>query len=233
MTGFAARLDEVRAEIAAACASVGRDVDSVTLVAASKSQSVAAIREAWAAGHRHFGENYASELKEKRAALADLDDVVWHFIGRVQASNAKVIAGAALVHGVGSLSQLEALAKASSSSSTPLPVLLQVNLVDEATKNGFSAAGLRNILPALSSLPTVQVRGLMAMPFVDDDTLPAAFAAVTALRDEIATTHGLSWPVLSMGMSADFAAAIVAGATHVRVGTRLFGSRAPLPEATP
>lgn len=232
MTGFAARLKAVHAELAAACASVGRDVDSVTLVAASKSQSAEAIREAFAAGQRHFGENYASELKEKRAALADLDDVVWHFIGRVQSSNARVIAGAALVHGVGSRSQLEALAKATSSTA-PLPVLLQVNLVDEATKNGFSAADLRALVPLLSSLPAVQVRGLMAMPFVDDEALSSAFAAVTALRDDIAATHGLSWPVLSMGMSADFATAIVAGATHVRVGTSLFGSRAPLPEALP
>ena len=224
MSDFADRLAEVRAAVAAACHTAGRDVDSVTIVAASKTQSPAAIRAAYAAGQSHFGENYASELRDKREALADLHDVVWHFIGRVQSSNAKVIARAALVHGVGSISQLQALAKASSSTS-PLPVLLQVNLVDEATKNGFSGAELSALAPTLSALPSLMVRGLMAMPAVDNERLAAAFAAVAVLCDEVAGAHGLDWPLLSIGMSADFAEAIAAGATHVRVGTRLFGAR--------
>ncbi len=217
---IAARVAAVRAEVADACAKAGRSVDDVTLVAASKTQPEAAVRAAWAAGICDFGENYASELRDKQALLGDVD-IRWHFIGRVQASNAKIIARTRLVHGVGSWSQLQALAKVSSSSA-PLPVLLQVNLTAEDTKNGFSAAEVRALAPQLDTLPSVTVQGLMAMPLVDDDELPAVFAAVTALRDEVG---GARWPMLSMGMSGDFAAAIAAGATHVRIGTRLFGPR--------
>ena len=214
------RVELVRAQIAAACARAGRRTDDVTLVAASKMQSEAAVRAAFAAGVRDFGENYASELRDKQAVLGDVD-IRWHFIGRVQASNAKIIARTSLVHGVGSWSQLQALAKASSSS-TPLAVLLQVNLTAEESKNGFSADALRRVVDLLPSLPSVEVRGLMAMPLVEADELPAAFAAVRQLRDDLA---GARWPILSMGMSGDFAAAIAAGATHVRIGTSLFGPR--------
>jgi uncharacterized pyridoxal phosphate-containing UPF0001 family protein len=122
---------------------------------------------------------------------------------------------------VGSWSQLEALAKVSSSSS-PLPLLLQVNLAGEGTKNGFSADEVRDVNARVATLSAVVVRGLMAMPLVDDDALPAAFSAVTALRDEVG---GARWPIISMGMSNDFPLAIAAGATHVRIGTRLFGPR--------
>jgi pyridoxal phosphate enzyme (YggS family) len=214
-----ARVAAVRAEIAEACKRCGRSVDDVTLVAASKMQPPAAIRAAWNAGVRDFGENYANELRDKQAVLGDLD-IRWHFIGRVQASNAKLIARTQLVHGVGSWSQLQALAKVSSSSS-PLPVLLQVNLVGEDTKNGFNATDVRDVDARAANLAVV-VRGLMAMPLVDDDALPGAFSAVTALRDEVG---GARWPIISMGMSNDFPLAIAVGATHVRIGTRLFGPR--------
>lgn len=220
----AERFTTVRAAIDAACARSGRAAGSVTLVAASKAQPAEALRAAYAAGQRHFGENYAAEMREKQAALADLDDVVWHFIGRVQSSNARMIATATLVHGVGSWSQLEALAKVSAAKATTLQVLLQVNLEVEASKNGFDTEALRALLARLPALTALKVCGLMAMPVADD--VGAAFAAVAALRDACVTsTPGLSWPFLSMGMSADFEAAIAAGATHVRVGSSLFGQR--------
>ncbi|HEY1099851.1 MAG TPA: YggS family pyridoxal phosphate-dependent enzyme [Myxococcota bacterium] len=230
LDAIAARFADVRARIAAACARAGRDVDDVALVAASKAQSSAAIRAAYAVGQRDFGENYATELRDKREALVDLVDIRWHFIGRVQSSNARVIARAALVHGVGSRSQLDALARASAALSSTLPVLLQVNLLAEDTKNGFAADEARAVVRdvAAGAWPTLQVQGLMAMPFIDDDddstALAAAFAAVRALRDELSTTLP-TLTSLSMGMSADFELAIVAGATHVRVGTDLFGRR--------
>lgn len=228
LDAIAARFADVRARIAAACARAGRGVDDVVLVAASKAQSSAAIRAAYAVGQRDFGENYATELRDKREALVDLVDIRWHFIGRVQSSNARVIARAALVHGVGSRSQLDALARASAAQSSTLPVLLQVNLLAEDTKNGFAADEARAVVRdvAAGAWPTLQVQGLMAMPFIDDDdtALAAAFAAVRALRDELSTTLP-TLTSLSMGMSADFELAIVAGATHVRVGTDLFGRR--------
>jgi pyridoxal phosphate enzyme (YggS family) len=223
-----ARLAEVRAEIVAAARAVGRDPATVRLVAVSKGQPAEALRAAWRAGQRDFGENYAGELAAKQAALADLDGVAWHFVGRVQRGNARAIATAALVHGVGSTSQAQALDKEAARRAVALPVLLQVNLVDEATKNGFSAEGLVEALPALRALPHLRLRGLMAMPLVDDDALPAAFASVRRLRDAVcADLHELS-----MGMSGDFAAAIAEGATIVRVGTRIFGPRAQPPTTT-
>jgi hypothetical protein len=223
----AGRLERVRAEIAAAATAAGRPTTSVRLVAVSKGQPVEALRAAWAAGQREFGENYAREMREKQAALADLDGVVWHFVGRVQRGNARAICTAALVHGVGSLSQAMALADEAARRGTVLPVLLQVNLADETSKNGFSAEGLRQSLPGLRALGHLALRGLMAMPLVDDAVITHAFEAVRRLRDE--TCPDL--PELSMGMSSDFAPAIAAGATIVRVGTRIFGPRRLPPSA--
>ncbi len=214
----------VRAHMREAARRAGRSPDDVTLVAASKAQSPDAIRAAYAVGVRDFGENYAAELRDKRDALVDLIDIRWHFIGRVQRGNAKEIARTALVHGVGSISQAQALAKEAAKEAAKghtLPVLLQVNVADEESKNGFAAHELAAAVAAVAAMPSLSPRGLMAMPAVDDEHLDAAFAAVRALREQYAP----SWPLLSMGMSGDFERAIAYGATHVRVGTRLFGQR--------
>ncbi|MDP2344676.1 MAG: YggS family pyridoxal phosphate-dependent enzyme [Deltaproteobacteria bacterium] len=220
---IAERLHAVRAEMARACARVNRAADAVTLVAVSKGHPADAIRAAHAAGQQHFGENYADELTAKMRELADVD-VVWHFIGRVQSGNAKVIARAHVVHGVGSTSQAEALDKAARKLGKNLPVLLQVNLEDEASKNGFTSSSLAAALPELRAMAALDsgltLNGLMAMPDVDD--VRPAFAAVRALRDRLAPD--LPW--LSMGMSGDYDVAIEEGATHVRVGTAIFGPRA-------
>ncbi len=213
-------LDDVRAEIAAACARAGRPTSAVTLVAVSKGQPSSTLRAAYAAGQRHFGENYVDEWKRKQAELSDLDDVVWHFVGRVQSGNAKAIAKAALVHGVGSTSQAAALAKEAQKTQTTLPVLFQVNLEGEDTKNGFTAASLSSSWPSLSTLSGLQPRGLMAMPLADD--VAVAFDAVVAVRDAVCP----ALPELSFGMSGDFVVAVEHGATMVRVGTRIFGARA-------
>jgi hypothetical protein len=222
---LAGRLAEVRAAIAAAAVAAGRSPDDVRLVAVSKGQPAAALRAAWHAGQRDFGENYAAEMMEKQRALADLDGVRWHFVGRVQRGNARAIATASLVHGVGSVGQAEALAKEARRRGATLAVLLQVNLIGEATKNGFDADGLAAALPALRALEGLDVRGLMAMPDVDADVVAAAFADVRRLRDRLGP-----WATeLSMGMSGDFVEAVREGATLVRVGTRVFGPRATLP----
>lgn len=224
---IADRVANVRAAVRAAAVAAGRAPDDVIIVAASKSQPASALREAYAVGVRDFGENYAREMLDKMAALADLPGITWHFIGRVQRGNAKAIARADIVHGVGSRHQAEALAKARrAADAAPLPILLQVNVADEDTKNGFAVDDIAAAAAEIAALDGVVVRGLMAMPDVDDGALPAAFARVRQLRDEIAP----SWPLLSMGMSGDFEVAIAAGATHVRIGTRLFG---PRPTTTP
>jgi pyridoxal phosphate enzyme (YggS family) len=201
------------AEMSAACRSAGRDLSSVRLVAASKSQPAEAVREAANAGQRVFGENYAREMRDKRLSVA-MENLEWHFIGRVQTGNAKEIAGATLVHGVGSLDQAKALAKRGSR------VLLQVSLWDEATKNGFVEADLRRDLDVLRKMSGLAIEGFMAMPPPDVEPR-AAFAKVRELRDSIAP----DLQELSMGMSADFADAIAEGATLVRIGTAIFGAR--------
>lgn len=219
---IAARVDDVRAAVAAAARGAGRDPASVTLVAASKAQPVSALRDAYAAGVRDFGENYAAELAEKMGALSDLPGITWHFIGRVQRGNARTISRADVVHGVGSVSQAEAIAKARrAAGGPPLPILLQVNVADEDTKNGFAVDDVAAAAATVTGIDGVSICGLMAMPDVDEALLPAAFARVRRLRDEV----GPGWPFLSMGMSGDFDVGIAAGATHVRIGTRLFGPR--------
>lgn len=212
----AARLQEVREAIADAERQAGRAAGSVKLVAASKGQPVEAIRAAAAAGQRTFGENYAREMRQKRLETAtSFLNLEWHFIGRVQSGNAKDIAAAALVHGVGSLDHAKALGKRG-----PCDVLLQVSLWDEVTKNGFRQDELERNLQAIREIDGVRIRGLMAMPPPDAEPR-SAFAAVRALRDRIAP----DLPELSMGMSSDFREAVLEGATLVRVGTALFGPR--------
>ncbi len=210
------RLAGVRAALADACRAAGRPAGSVRLVAASKGQPAAAIRAAAAAGQRLFGENYAREMRDKRTELAGYTkDLEWHFIGRVQSGNAKEIAGAALVHGVGSRSQLEALARHG-----PVAALLQVSLWGEASKNGFMEAELERDLEGLLEVDGAAVRGFMAMP-PPGVAAREAFAAVRALRDRLAP----QLPELSMGMSGDYREAALEGATLVRVGTAIFGPR--------
>ncbi len=219
---IAARLAEVRAAVHAAALTAGRAADDVTIVAASKAQPAAAVREAWQAGQRDFGENYADEMVEKMAALVDCPGIVWHFIGRVQRGNAKSIARADVVHGVGSRHQAEAVAKARRAlERPPLPLLLQVNVANEATKNGFDVDDVAAAAREIAALDGVVVAGLMAMPEVPAEQRNEAFARVRRLRDSIEP----SWSMLSMGMSGDFVEAIAAGATHVRIGTRIFGPR--------
>jgi pyridoxal phosphate enzyme (YggS family) len=226
-SSIAERVADVLAAVESAAREAGRDPSSITVVAASKSQPASALREAWAAGVRHFGENYAAELTDKMAALKDLPGITWHFIGRVQRGNARAIATTSLVHGVGSVSQAEALEKARRTGhphEPPLPILLQVNVADEDSKNGFASRDLAAAAAAIHPLPHLEVVGLMAMPAVEPGELAAAFAAVRQLRDDV----NPRWTTLSMGMSGDFATAIAQGATHVRIGTRLFGPRPPV-----
>ena len=221
---IANRVREVMAAVAAAAHKAGRDPSSVTVVAASKSWPPTAIREAWGAGVRHFGENYADELSDKMVALRDLVDINWHFIGRVQRGNAAAIVRTSLVHGVGSVSQAQAIAKAyrkGAPNADPLKILLQVNVADEGSKNGFAAGDVAAAAADIEALPSLQIMGLMAMPAVQPEALAAAFALVRRTRDEV----NPRWTILSMGMSGDFETAIAEGATHVRIGTRLFGPR--------
>jgi pyridoxal phosphate enzyme (YggS family) len=223
----------VQARVAAACERAGRSAAEVTIVAVSKTHPADAIRAALAAGATDFGENYAQELATKAAELAAEASaspprvIRWHFIGRLQRNKAKLVAGrVALVHAVDSVDLAEELAKRAGG--VVQPILLAVNLGGEATKGGVTPEDAPAIAKALAAVTGTSLGGLMTMPPPSDDPEASRpqFEGLRALRDRLADQLGHPLPVLSMGMSHDFEVAIACGATHVRIGTAIFGSRA-------
>ena len=226
---IAAGLAAVRARIAAAEKAAGCVPGSVKLLAVSKKMPPDDLRAALAAGQRAFGENYAQELRDKRAALAaDPTPPEWHYIGPMQSNKVKYVAGqVALVHTVDSIALLEAIA----ARGLPQACLVQVNVAGEAQKRGVAPADLPALLDRFAALPNVTCAGLMLIPPLTDNPEDARphFAALRALRDgEAARARpNVDLRELSMGMSGDLEAAIAEGATIVRVGTAIFGGRSP------
>jgi hypothetical protein len=228
LTAIAARVAAVRAGIAAACARVGRDPASVTLVAASKAQAPERLREAWDAGVRVFGENRVQEAAEKRHALPA--EAEWHLLGPLQSN--KVRAAVDLfrtLHALDRPKVFTALSAEAARRGVELSAFVEVNVGEEPSKHGLPPAGLPAALAPLRSLPGLRLVGLMAIPPYAEHAEGSRpwFARLRGLRDELAATPGWeSFPGwLSMGMSHDFAVAVEEGATHVRVGTALFGER--------
>lgn len=216
----AAQLDEVRAAVADACRAAGRDPVEVTLVAVSKGHPPEAIRAAYAAGQRDFGESYVLELRDKLDVLADLPDLRWHFIGHLQRNKMKLVAGrVGLIHAIADESGARALDAAAAAASSPQPILLQVNVGADPAKFGCTADALPALVATVEGLSHLALRGLMTIPPLDIDPAPL-FGQLAALGRSL---PGTCW--LSMGMSDDFPAAIAAGATHVRIGTAIFGAR--------
>ncbi|MBI2895901.1 MAG: YggS family pyridoxal phosphate-dependent enzyme [Deltaproteobacteria bacterium] len=224
MSGIAESLTEVRERIRATCTRVGRDPAEVTLVAVSKTVGADAIREAWAAGARVFGENHVAELEAKARALADLEGIEWHLIGHLQRNKVKALVHAELVHSVDSVRLVEALATRTRPGGQR--VLVQVSLAGEEQKSGAPSGEVAGILDSTARTGgLVRAEGLMTMPPLTaslEDARPI-FRRLRALRDELGGPEKL--PHLSMGMSHDFEAAIEEGATLVRVGTAIFGAR--------
>ena len=219
---IAERWREIRGRVDTACERAGRAPSEVTIVAVSKTHPASAIREAAAAGATDFGENYAQELAAKRG---ECGDVRWHYIGRLQRNKAKLVAGhVALVHAVDSVELAQELGKRAAQVQ---PILLAVNAAGEETKGGVTAESARELAKAITSVANVRLDGLMTMPPPADDPEASRpfFEALRALRDRLQDELGAALPVLSMGMSGDFEVAIACGATHVRVGTAIFGSR--------
>ena len=197
----------------------------VTLVAVSKSQPPEAIREAYAAGQRVFGENYVQEWRDKADALSDLPDLEWHFVGSLQTNKVKYLAGrVGLIHTVDREELGREISRRFGSRQATARVLLEVNVGREAAKAGCEPAAVPELLRSLLGLPHLTVAGLMCIPPADGDPRPF----FDALR-ELGRSLGL--PELSMGMSADYPVAIEAGATVVRVGTAIFGERRPRADA--
>lgn len=227
---IADNLARVRARIASACDRAGRPVQSVTLLAVSKTFPAEAVRAAHAAGQRAFGENYVQEGVAKVEALADLrDGLEWHFIGPLQANKTRAVAERFdWVHTVDRLRIAERLAAQRPPGREPLSVCLQVNVSGEATKSGVAPAELPALARAVAAVPGLALRGLMAIPEPTEGEAAQreAHRALRRLFDAL-RAGGLPLDTLSMGMSADLEAAILEGATVVRVGSALFGARAP------
>ena len=225
---IADNVKQVHERIARACEAAARPVQSVTLLAVSKTFGPDSVREAVAAGARCFGENYVLEGIEKIAALADLRErIEWHLIGPLQSNKTRSVAEQFdWVHSVDRLKIAQRLSEQRPAHLPPLQVCLQVNISAEASKSGLRPDEIPAVARAVATLPRLSLRGLMAIPE------PAAdFAAQRAphrqLRELLQRlrAEGLALDTLSMGMSADLEAAIAEGATIVRVGTAIFGAR--------
>ena len=226
MTSIAANLQAVRARIAAACVVAGRPAGSVQLLAVSKTWPAACVREAAASGQRAFGENYAQEAFDKAAELAD-PGLEWHFIGPLQSNKTRLVAeNFVWVHSVDRLKIAERLAAQRPPALAPLQVCIQVNVSGEASKSGCAPDQTAALAHAAAALPHLCLRGLMAIPEPSDDIglQRSRFALLRQLRDRI-NAEGLMLDTLSMGMSDDLEAAIMEGATLVRIGTAIFGER--------
>ena len=223
MSTIAGNIAQVEARIRAAALAVQRDVTSIHLLAVSKTKPAAALREAYASGVRDFGENYLQEARAKQVELADLP-LCWHFIGPIQSNKTRDIAEHfAWVHSVDRLKIAQRLSEQRPANLPPLNICIQVNVSGEASKSGCTPADLPALAAAISALPRLKLRGLMAIPEPTEDRAEqdAAFATVRTLQESL----NMGLDTLSMGMSHDLESAIAQGATWVRIGTALFGAR--------
>ena len=226
MTTIAANLQSVRERIARACAAAGRDVNEITLLPVSKTFGPDAVREAFAAGARAFGENYIQEAVEKQALLADLP-VEWHCIGPIQSNKTRLVATHfGWAHTVDRLKIAQRLDDQRPGELPPLSVCIQVNIDGGPSKSGVAPGEALALAREVHALPRLRLRGIMTIPEPADDfdAQLAVHRKARALFDQLREA-GLPLDTLSMGMTGDLEAAIHAGSTMVRVGTAIFGGR--------
>ncbi len=227
--GFAENFDSIQQRIAAACARVGRDVASITLLAVSKSHPPEMIQTAVSCGQIYFGENKIQEAKAKIPLSPG--KARWQFIGHLQSNKVRdAVELFELIQGVDSLAIAQEISKRAEQAGKTMPILLEVNVAGEGSKFGYAPEKLLAELAVLNALPRIEIHGLMAIP----PFTPAAeksrpyFQRLRELKVECEKILGVPLPHLSMGMSSDFEVAIEEGATIVRVGTALFGERQKL-----
>ncbi len=224
----ATRLAQVQTRIAAAAHSAQRNPNEIKLLAVSKKQPSSAIAALFALGQTAFGENYLQESLDKQRELAHLP-LEWHFIGPIQSNKTRDLAAHFhWVHSVDRFKIAQRLSEQRSDDLPPLNICLQINVSSETTKSGIDFAELPELAAAVSALPRLRLRGLMAIPAPSED-FEAQRQPHAALRRALIAlqNNGLPLDTLSMGMSDDLDAAILEGATWVRVGTALFGPRPP------
>jgi pyridoxal phosphate enzyme (YggS family) len=224
----AGNLKQIKERIRTAAQRVGRNPDSVRLVAVSKTQPAEAVKAALEAGQQLFGENYVQEFLEKAQQLPA--SVEWHFIGSLQSNKVKYLAGlTTLIHSVDRLSLAREIDRQWEKIGKPCDILLQVNISGEETKSGTTSEDLLQLAREASLLPHLRVRGLMTMPpfFDEPERVRPYFRELKRLAEVLASEQipGITMEELSMGMSGDFEVAIEEGATLVRVGSAIFGER--------
>ncbi len=226
MSSIGTNLQVVRARIAAAARSAGREPGDIALLAVSKAFAAGEVRAAYAAGQREFGENYVQEAMQKIAALSALP-LIWHFIGPVQSNKTRAIAEHFdWVHSVARDKIALRLAEARPAGRDPLDICLQVNLSGEKSKSGAAPEALRALAEVVRASPRLRLRGLMAIPEPSDDIALQRrhFRGLRLLLEQL-NAAGFGLDTLSMGMSQDLEAAVMEGATIVRIGTAIFGER--------
>jgi len=226
MSTIESNLQVVRARIAAAARSAGREPGDVAMLAVSKTFAAGEVRAAHAAGQREFGENYVQEAMEKISALSDLP-LVWHFIGPIQSNKTRAIAEHFdWVHSVARAKIAQRLAEARPAGRNPLDICLQVNVSGEASKSGVAPEEVRPLAEEVRGLPRLRLRGLMAIPEPSDDIelQRRRFRGLRLLLAQL-NASGFGLDTLSMGMSQDLETAVMEGATIVRIGTAIFGER--------
>ncbi|QQS16893.1 MAG: YggS family pyridoxal phosphate-dependent enzyme [Neisseriales bacterium] len=219
-------LEDVQRRIAKAAHAACRVPESICLIAVSKHFSVNTIREAYAAGCQHFGENYAQEFKAKAMHLRD-DDITWHFIGNLQSNKTRIVAEyAQWVHTIDRFSIAKRLSEQRADTLPHLNVCIQVNISAEPQKQGCPIANLLPLAKQITTLPNIRLRGLMCVPnqHLSCKALSEQFALLRHLHQQVSEA-GIFVDVLSMGMSHDLEHAIAEGATHIRIGTAIFGQR--------
>jgi PLP dependent protein len=228
MSMISDNLTSVKAQIHAACEEFARPPQAVSLLAVSKTFPAQAVREAYEAGQRAFGENYIQEGVEKTLALTDLPDIEWHMIGPIQSNKTRLVAEHFhWAHSVDRLKIAQRLSEQRPVGLPPLQVCLQVNIDGGANKSGCLPSEALGLSLEIAKLPNMQLRGLMVIPEQAPDFIASCAAFLPAKQLFLSIKqHISSFDTLSMGMSADLRAAVKEGSTMVRVGTAIFGSRA-------
>ena len=221
-------LDSIEVRIKRACERSGRDRSSVHLIAVTKTKPLEMLREAYDAGQRDFGENKVQEICRKKPELPD--DLRWHMIGHLQRNKVRQLIGqTCMIHSVDSLRLAETISEEALKAGIVMPVLIEVNMAEEDSKFGVSAAQAETLVREASALKGIRIEGLMTIaPYTEDpETNRVYFARLKELAVDIGEKciDNVSMGVLSMGMTGDFEVAIEEGATHIRVGTGIFGER--------
>lgn len=221
-------IDSIKSEIQKACTKARRDPSEVKLLAVSKTFSVETIKAAYAAGQRLFGENRVQELCQKASLLPP--DIEWHLIGTLQRNKVKDVVGkVALIHSVDSLPLAQEINKQALKRNLSVNILLQVNIAEEESKHGFALEEIAAKVKTMCQLPGIKIRGLMTIaPFTENpEEVRLVFRQLKMLAESLEKMRlpEVQMQELSMGMSGDFGVAVEEGATLVRIGSRIFGTR--------